>query len=125
MSKEITGPKMQVLNLSTDDCVEWPGAMREGYGVKKMGNTTINAHRWVYEQVTGKKIPPGMAVDHRCRNRKCVNPKHLRVSTHSDNKKYAWGAKGGNYKDKYYKGEPEPKKQSVQKSAFGVDHPQL
>lgn len=106
---EITGPRMQALDLNTDECVEWPGAMREGYGVKKMGTTTINAHRWVYEQVTGKKIPKGMAVDHICRNRKCVNPKHLEVTTHSENKKRAWGAKSGSYKHKYYKGEPVTK----------------
>lgn len=106
---EITGPRMQALDLNTDECVEWPGAMREGYGVKKMGSTTINAHRWVYEQATGKKIPKGMAVDHICRNRKCVNPKHLEVTTHSENKKRAWGAKSGSYKHKYYKGEPVTK----------------
>lgn len=106
---EITGPRMQALDLNTDECVEWPGAMREGYGVKKMGSTTINAHRWVYEQATGKKIPKGMAVDHICRNRKCVNPKHLEVTTHSENKKRAWGAKSGSYKHKYYKGEPVSK----------------
>lgn len=113
---EITGPRMQALDLKSDECVEWPGAMRNGYGVKKMGSTTINAHRWVYEQATGKKIPKGMAVDHTCRNRKCVNPKHLEVVSHGENKLRAWGFKSGNYKHKYYKGEP------VTKSAFGVEH---
>mgnify|MGYP000962585139 CR=1 FL=1 len=106
---EITGPRMQALDLNTDECVEWPGAMRNGYGVKKMGNTTVNAHRWVYEQATGKKIPKGMAVDHTCRNRKCVNPKHLEVVSHGENKLRAWGFKSGNYKHKYYKGEPVEK----------------
>lgn len=109
---EITGPRMQALDLSTDECVEWPGAMRNGYGVKKMGNTTVNAHRWVYEQATGKKIPKGMAVDHTCRNRKCVNPKHLEVVSHGENKLRAWGFKSGNYKHKYYKGEPVEKSYS-------------
>lgn len=106
---EITGPRMQALDLKSDECVEWPGAMRNGYGVKKMGSTTVNAHRWVYEQATGKKIPKGMAVDHTCRNRKCVNPKHLEVVSHGENKLRAWGFKSGNYKHKYYKGEPVEK----------------
>ena len=117
---EITGPRMQALDLNTDECVEWPGAMREGYGVKKMGNTTINAHRWVYEQSTGKKIPKGIAIDHTCRNRKCVNPKHLEAVTHSENKTRAWGAKSGSYTHKNYRGEPVSKQSSL--SAFGVDH---
>ena len=121
---EITGPRMQALDLNTDECVEWPGAMREGYGVKKMGSTTINAHRWVYEQATGKKIPKGMAVDHICRNRKCVNPKHLEVTTHSENKKRAWGAKSGSYKHKYYKGEPVTKAYADRYGALS-DEPEI
>jgi HNH endonuclease len=115
MTEPIYGPKMELLNLKTDKCVEWPGARREGYGLKKVGNTTVNAHRWVYEQTTGKKIPKGHAVDHTCRNRACVNPRHLEIVSHGENKLRAWGASAGNWKHKNYKGE-------VAKSAFGVNH---
>jgi len=30
-------------------------------------------------------IPDGMTVDHTCRNRKCLNPDHLRLLTNSEN----------------------------------------
>ena len=91
--KFVIGPRLQGLSLNTDKCVLWPGAVREGYGVKKIGNTTINAHRYVYEKATGKKIPKGYAVDHKCRNRLCVNPKHLEVVTHSENMTRSWAAR--------------------------------
>lgn len=91
--KFVIGPRLQGISLDTDKCVIWPGAVREGYGVKKIGNTTINAHRYVYEKATGKKIPKGYAIDHKCRNRLCVNPKHLEVVTHSENMTRSWAAR--------------------------------
>lgn len=43
-------------------------------------SVTFLAHRasWTY---THGKIPDGMVVDHMCRNRRCVNPDHLRLLT--------------------------------------------
>jgi len=96
--------------------------MRQGYGVKKQGNTTINAHRYVYEKTTGTKIPKGHAIDHKCRERRCINPKHLEVVTHSENKSRAWAAAKGNWDDKkgtYIKA-PVTNNAPVSKSAFGV-----
>lgn len=109
MSDFVLGPRLKSISLNTDECVIWPGAMREGYGVKKMGNTTVNAHRYVYETSTKKKIPKGWHIDHTCRNRRCINPKHLEPVSPSENKTRAWAFKGGNYKSKYYKGEPVEK----------------
>lgn len=87
------GPRLKSVSLDTDEHIIWPGAMREGYGVKKSGKTTINAHRHVYETATGKKIPKGWHIDHKCRERRCINPKHLEPVSPGENKRRAWQSK--------------------------------
>lgn len=39
------------------------------------------AHRVAVEVATGKAIPKGKEVDHRCYNTTCINPDHLEVVT--------------------------------------------
>lgn len=87
------GPRLKTVALDTDEHIIWPGATREGYGVKKYQGKVIDAHRWVYEQVKGKPIPFGMYIDHKCRERRCVNPRHLEVVTSGENKRRAWQSK--------------------------------
>ena len=43
------------------------------------------AHRSAFEYHTGERIPDGMTIDHMCRNRRCVNPDHLRMLSMTDN----------------------------------------
>jgi len=45
----------------------------------------VTAHRaaWVYHH--GQQIPEGMTIDHTCKERRCVNPEHLRVLTNFEN----------------------------------------
>jgi hypothetical protein len=63
------------------DCWEWT-AFRDpdGYGRLDSGP----AHRYSYKLAVGP-IPQGMFIDHRCRNRGCVNPSHLRLATNKQN----------------------------------------
>lgn len=104
MSDVIYGPRMQPLNLNTNKCVEWPGAVRSGYGIKRVGNSTMSAHRYVWERVNGP-IEKGKQLDHMCRNRKCVNPRHLELVDPSDNKLRAWAATlPDNYKKLFVRG---------------------
>lgn len=43
------------------------------------------AHRAAWVAITGQQIPDGMTVDHICKNRRCVNPTHLRLLSNFEN----------------------------------------
>jgi hypothetical protein len=65
---------------------------RDGYGklsLGRRGDKTMLAHRLIYELMVGP-IPAGMTIDHRCRVRNCVNPRHLQVATWEDNCWFPW-----------------------------------
>lgn len=65
----------------TDGCHLWTGTISEnGYGRFTVNRRFVQAHRWAYEQVHGP-IPPGLQLDHLCRNRACVNVAHLEAVT--------------------------------------------
>ena len=68
-----------------NECWLWLGTKtKTGYGFVKIGRTSRMAHRVMYEQLVGR-IPSGLEIDHLCRNKSCVNPKHLEPVTHSEN----------------------------------------
>ena len=68
------------------DCWIWKAGVRGTgpYGRFRLGSKTVVAHRFSYEIANGQ-IPKGFQIDHRCRNRLCVNPSHLRVVTQKQN----------------------------------------
>ena len=69
----------------TDGCWEWTACRtRSGYGNIGMGDRVLFAHRVAYELCVGP-IPPGLTLDHLCRNRGCVNPAHLEPVTMREN----------------------------------------
>lgn len=67
------------------ECWNWHSArMHNGYGVACVGKARVAAHRVAY-MITIGEIPPGLDLDHLCRNRQCVNPTHLEPVTRREN----------------------------------------
>jgi hypothetical protein len=70
-----------------DGCWIWTGGRggyEKSYGTFFDGTRTVRAHRWAYCRWVGE-IPVGLELDHRCRVRLCVNPKHLEPVTRLEN----------------------------------------
>lgn len=67
-------------------CIEARGQIQLG-GYRRVyvrGRGKVYAHRLAWERQHGP-IPPGMTIDHLCRNPACVNTEHLELVTHQLN----------------------------------------
>lgn len=80
-------------------CWLWQGAISDGYGLIGRGKSgkVISVHRLSYIYHNGE-IPKGLQIDHLCRVRHCVNPKHLEAVTHRTNTLRGVGASAQNVK---------------------------
>ena len=80
----------------TDECWLWTASCTaDGYGQFWHGGTMVKAHRLSYAWTHGE-IPEGMQVDHRCFQRNCVRPEHLRLVTNAQNQQNRRGAQSNN-----------------------------
>lgn len=72
-------------------CWEWQGSLDDwGYG--NFNGKTADGKRWrykihriVFEICSGKPIPKGFYICHKCDNPKCTNPEHLYLGTPKEN----------------------------------------
>ena len=85
----------------TESCWLWQGTIQHGggYGVFYAKGY---AHRFSYEIHKGK-IPDSLHVLHRCDNPPCVNPAHLFVGTHQDNRNDSVSKKRHSFGEKCYR----------------------
>jgi hypothetical protein len=69
-----------------DSCWTWLAGTCRGYGKFRPGGSRpcVMAHRFAYELLIGP-IPPGLVIDHLCRNPSCVNPAHMEPVTNAEN----------------------------------------
>jgi hypothetical protein len=73
-------------------CWNWTGPHSGYHGRGKLyprmslDGATVAVHRAMFILFNGP-IPPKKQVDHKCRNRGCVNPEHLEMVTHKENQR--------------------------------------
>jgi hypothetical protein len=66
-------------------CWVWEGPKdRYGYGTMKVAGKTRRVHR-LSILISGGHLDPSLVVDHICRTRACVNPRHLRQVSNKTN----------------------------------------
>ncbi len=78
--------ELALLN-DTGECIIWPFyIMKEGYGQVGTASGMVLAHRYVCERTHGPApVDKPQAAHFKCGNKPCVNKKHLRWASQTDN----------------------------------------
>ena len=99
-----------VLFGDSQECWEWLGRKRKGYGRCYIGNGKFRpSHRVAYMLLIGE-YENGLILDHLCRNNGCCNPSHLEPVTPRENTLRGFGPTAINARKKFCpKGHPYSK----------------
>jgi hypothetical protein len=89
--KKTVVERLMLKSVWVGECLEWQGALADGYGSMMVNRKQQGVHRLAWVQVHGP-IPEGMLIDHTCHNRKCINVNHLRLATRKQNNENKKGA---------------------------------
>lgn len=72
----------RLVAIETDECVLWPYSVtlgpNGGYGRLRVGKRTRPVHQLACELHHGPRPFPKAQAAHSCRNKNCLNPRHLR-----------------------------------------------
>lgn len=92
--------------VKKEKCWVWRGNKdKDGYGIFGLRRKNRRAHRVSYYAYYGM-ITKGMVIHHECRNKSCVNPKHLKEATPLENRRLSLSdfcKKGHKFDRKYGK----------------------
>lgn len=75
-----------LIRAETDDCVLWPhGKTKAGYGVVHDGPASLFTHVVACTFRNGPRPSPLHEAAHGCGRAACINPRHLRWASHTEN----------------------------------------
>jgi hypothetical protein len=78
-------------------CWMWTGRFGNGYGSINVAGSSHTAYRVSYLMHRGA-VPPGLVLDHLCRQPPCVNPWHLEPVTSAVNVRRANGFRSSSWR---------------------------